>query len=212
METQTLTVERRTGKGKGAARALRRAGRIPGILYGPKRAPEMVAIDPLGLKKVLLATGAENIPFDLAIDGGEPIRVMVKELQREPLAGKPLHADFWELTKGKKIMVEVAMHVRGVAPGVDKGGVVQLVTRDLRIECLPEAIPEFIEVDVSELEVGHAIHVRDLTLPEGLRPVAEPDQTLVTCLPPTVIKEAVPEAEEAPEGGSSEEKEKEKEK
>jgi len=207
MKTQTLTVERRSGTGKGAARALRRSGRIPGILYGPKREPELVAVDPTGLKKVLLATGAENIPFDIAIDGGEPIRVMVKEIQREPMAGKPLHADFWELTKGKRLMVEVALHVKGIAPGVDKGGVVQLVTRDLRIECLPEAIPEFLEVDVSGLEVGHAIHVRDLTLPEGLKAVAEPDQTLVTCLPPTVVKEAEAAEEEGAEA-AAEEKEK----
>jgi large subunit ribosomal protein L25 len=197
MEKQVLPVEPRQGKGKGAAHSLRRQGLIPGVIYGPQRQPAMVQVDPKRLQAVLAVGGAENVPFQLSLGGAAPVTVMVKELQHEPVTGAPLHADFWELTKGKKLHVDVAVHVTGTAVGISKGGILQQVMRELSVECLPEDIPESVSVDVTELEVGHSIHVRHLVLAANLRVLADPEQTVVTCVHPTVTKEAVPAEGEA---------------
>jgi large subunit ribosomal protein L25 len=211
MEKTVLPVELREARGKGAAHALRREGLIPGIIYGPQREPAMIKVDPKRLRTLLDAAGAENLPFQVAVDGGAPFTVMLKELQREPVSRRPLHADFWELTKGQKLHVEVAIRVTGTAAGVAKGGVVSLVMRDLPVECLPEDIPEHIDIDVSALDIGHSIHVRDLELARNLKPTVDPDQTVVTCAPPTVAKEeAAPAAAEAVESEEAAKKEEEK--
>ncbi len=208
MEKTVLPVERRHTQGKNANRALRRQGLIPGILYGPQREPAMIQIDPKRLRAVLASGGAENVPFQLSLDGGEPVTVMLKELQDEPVSGAPLHADLWELTKGKKVEVEVALHVTGTALGAEKGGILQQVMRALPVECLPEDIPEAIEVDVSGLDMGHSLHVKHLALAAGLRPLVDAEQTVVTCVPPTVTKEEAPAAEAAEaEVAETEEKE-----
>lgn len=200
MEKIVLPATLREATGKGPARTLRRQGMIPGIIYGKTRKPAQIKVEAKQLKTLLDATGAENVPFQLSVDGAAPITVMLKELQREAISGAPLHADFWELTKGQRLHVDVAIHVKGAAEaaGAAKGGVLQQVMREIPMECLPEDIPEFIEVEVSSLEIGDSIHVRDLKLPAGLKPLADPDQTVVTCAPPTVAKEeAAPAAAEA---------------
>jgi large subunit ribosomal protein L25 len=203
MEKLVLPVEQRQSRGKGAARSLRRQGLIPGIIYGPKREPAMIKVDPKRLRAVLDAAGAENVPFRISLDGGPPLTVMLKELQGEPLSGALLHADFWELTKGKKVQVEVAIHVTGTAPGTEKGGILQQVLRQLSVECLPENIPESVEIDVSSLDMGHSLHVKDVKLAGHLKPLADPEQTVVTCAHPTVVKEEAP-AEEAVEAEEAE--------
>jgi large subunit ribosomal protein L25 len=211
MEKTVLPVKLRQAQGKGAARSLRREGLIPGILYGKKQEAAKVKVDPKELRSVLTAAGADNVPFQISVEGGAPLTVMLKELQREPVSRRPLHADFWELTKGQKLHVEVAIRVTGTAVGVAKGGVVSLVMRDLPVECLPEDIPEHIDIDVSALDIGHSIHVRDLELARNLKPTVDPDQTVVTCAPPTVAKEeAAPAAAEAAVGEEAAKKEEEK--
>ena len=129
MEKKVLQVKTRQAHGKGAAHALRRQGLIPGVIYGKKREPAMVEVDPKALRAVLNAAGAENVPFQIAVEGGQPVTVMLKELQHSPLSRALLHADFWELTAGQRLHVNVAIHLTGVAPGVAKGGVLQQVLR-----------------------------------------------------------------------------------
>jgi large subunit ribosomal protein L25 len=206
MEKTVLPVELREARGKGAAHALRREGLIPGIIYGPQREPAMIKVDPKRLRTLLDAAGAENLPFQVAVDGGAPLTVMLKELQREPLTRAPLHADFWQLTAGKKVEVDVAIRVVGTAIGLTKGGIIQQVMRTMPVECLPDDIPDAIEIDVTALDINHSLHVKDLPLAAGLKAVLDPGQTLVACVPPTVAKEAVTAEEAVAEAAPSEEK------
>ncbi|MFH0811092.1 MAG: 50S ribosomal protein L25 [Pseudomonadota bacterium] len=192
MEKLVLRIEARQTQGKNAARALRRRGLIPGVIYGANNTSNMVQIDPKQMRVVLRAGGAENVPFEISMDDGRQTTVMLKEIQIDPVTRVPLHVDLWELTKGKKIEVEVAIHVTGIALGSEKGGILQQVMRALPVECLPEDIPEAIEVDVRGLDIGHSLHVRDLQLPGTLKAKADPEQTVVTCVHPTVTKEAGP--------------------
>jgi large subunit ribosomal protein L25 len=187
-----LVVEVREGSGKGAARKLRAAGRVPAILYGQGKPSLSLAIDPRSLEKVLKAGGA-NALLDLTVQGrgdlGTPV-ALVKELQRDPIRGSILHADLYQVDLTKTVEVEVPIHLLGKPKGIDFGGLLEHTLREVRIECLPRAIPEKIDLDVSELEIGDVLHVRDLPLPTGVRLISDPDLG--------VAQVAVPQAEEAP--------------
>jgi large subunit ribosomal protein L25 len=188
-----LDVEIRTGKGKGVARKLRGAGRIPGVCYARGKAPLPVTLDPKRLEKLLAssATGINTL-IDLRVAGGGDYHgrvVLVKELQRDPLSKHYLHADLYAVDLEQTIEVAVPIHVTGSAPGVTNGGILDQALRELQVECLPRAIPEQIVVDVSSLEIGMSLHVRDLTLPEGVKLVSDADLSVVSVV--------VPAAEEA---------------
>jgi large subunit ribosomal protein L25 len=187
-----LVVEIREGSGKGAARRLRAAGRVPAILYGQGRASVPLQIDPRALEKVLKA-GGSNALLDLTVEGrgdlGTPV-ALVKELQRDPIRGAILHADFYQVDLTKTVEVEVPIHLVGKPKGIDFGGLLEHTLREVRIECLPRAIPERIDLDVSALEIGDVLHVRDLPLPTGVTLMSDPDLG--------VAHVAVPQAEEVP--------------
>jgi large subunit ribosomal protein L25 len=187
-----LVVETREGTGKGVARKLRAAGRIPAVLYGQGRDSLPLSIDPRALDKVLRAGGANTL-LDLTVQGrsdlGTPV-ALVKELQRDPLRGAILHADLYQVDLSKTVEVEVPIHLLGKPKGLDFGGLLEHTLREVALECLPRAIPAAIEVDVSNLEIGDVVHVRDLVLPEGVTLVSDPDLG--------VAHVALPQAEEAP--------------
>jgi large subunit ribosomal protein L25 len=187
-----LVVEVREGSGKGAARKLRAGGRVPAILYGQGKASLSLQIDPRALEKVLKAGGA-NALLDLTVQGrgdlGTPV-ALVKELQRDPIRGAILHADLYQVDLSKTVEVEVPIHLVGKPKGLDFGGLLEHTLREVRIECLPRAIPERIDLDVSALEIGDVLHVRDLPLPTGVTLVSDPELG--------VAHVAVPQAEEAP--------------
>jgi len=190
MDTVEITIHPRSGTGKGAARRLRRAGQVPGILYGPKRTPAMVAVDMLQVERRLAhLEGSHLIRLVSAEpggpDGGERM-VLVREMQRHPVTGTVLHADFYEVDLTERLAVSVPLHFIGKAAGVVAGGILQPILREIEVECLPTEIPEFIEVDVSALGIHDAVHLADLKLPEGVQAKGEATQTLVTVLPPTV--------------------------
>jgi large subunit ribosomal protein L25 len=188
-----LVVEPRAGTGKGVARRLRAAGRIPAILYGRGRAPLAVALDPRALERALRAGGANTL-LDLRVDGRPDLAdtvALVKELQRDPLRGTLVHADLYQVDLTRAVEVDVPIHLVGKAHGIDFGGILEHTLREVRLECLPRAIPESIEVDVSNLEIGDVIHVRDLPLP--------PDVTLMTDGDLGVAHVALPAAEPTPE-------------
>ena len=198
MSETALVVEVREGSGKGAARRLRAAGRVPAILYGQGKASLSLAIDPRSLEKVLKAGGANTL-LDLTVQGrgdlGTPV-ALVKELQRDPIRGSILHADLYQVDLTKTVEVEVPIHLVGKPKGLDFGGLLEHTLREVRIECLPRAIPEKIDLDVSELEIGDVLHVRDLPLPTGVTLVSDPDLG--------VAHVAVPQAEEvAPEAAAA---------
>jgi large subunit ribosomal protein L25 len=185
-------VESRANTGKGAVRKLRAAGRIPAILYGQGRESVPLTIDPRALEKVL-KTGGANALLDLTVEGrsdlGSPV-ALVKELQRHPIRGTILHADLYQVDLTKTVEVEVPIHLLGKAKGIDFGGILEHSLREVALECLPRSIPASIEVDVSNMEIGDVIHVRDLTLPAGVSLLSDPDLG--------VVHVALPAAEETP--------------
>ncbi len=202
-----LTVELREGSGKSLARKLRAAGRIPGVLYGRGRQTVAVSLDPLGLERAI-ASGESgvNTLFDLEVPGNGEFKgrvVMLKELQREPVYGKLLHADLYEVNLSETVQVAVPLHVVGTAHGVSMGGILDQSLRELEIECLPRAIPGEIAVDVSALDIGDSVHVRDLALPEGVILHSDAELAVVSVVMPA--KEEEPEPEAAAEVAEGEE-------
>jgi large subunit ribosomal protein L25 len=188
-----LVVEAREAIGKGAARKLRAAGRIPAVLYGRGRNSLPLSLDPRALDKILRASGANTL-LDLTIEGHPELRdtvALVKELQRDPLRGAIVHADLYAVDLTRAVTVDVPVHLVGRPRGLDFGGILEHSLREIALECLPRSIPEAIEVDVSQMEVGDVIHVRELALPEGV--------TLVTDGDLGVVHVALPQAEPTPE-------------
>jgi len=187
-----LSAEARSGTGKGANRKLRVAGRIPAVIYGKGRAPDSLSLDPKALETLLHKSGAGlNTLIDLSV-GGRTETVLVKELQRHPVHGRYQHVDFFKVDLTQKITVSVPIHFVGKARGVEFGGILDHPLRELEVECLPRAIPEFVEVDVSALEVGQSIHVSDLRLPEGVEVKTEGTLPVASVVLPAAEVEAAP--------------------
>ena len=193
MSETALVVEAREAIGKGAARKLRAAGKIPAILYGRGRDSLPLALDPRALDRILRSSGANTL-LDLTVQGHPEVKdtvALVKDLQRDPLRGSIVHADLYAVDLTRAVTVDVPIHLVGKARGLDFGGILEHTLREVALECLPRSIPESIEVEISHLEVGDVIHVRELTLPEGV--------TLVTDGDLGVVHIALPQAEPTPE-------------
>jgi large subunit ribosomal protein L25 len=198
MATVELTGEIRTATGKAAAKRLRRSRRIPGIVYGGTAGPVPVVVDPHALLDAVEAS--ENVLITLALtgEGARTSLVILKELQVDPVKGGPLHADFLEVSLEKKIRVEIRIELTGEPVGVkSKGGILEHTLRQVTVECLPLNIPERIQADVSGLDVGNALHVRDLPVAEGVRVLDEGARVVASVV--ALAAEEVPVAEaEAP--------------
>jgi large subunit ribosomal protein L25 len=198
MEFVDLRVERRTGTGKGVARGLRRQGQIPAILYGEGE-PISLTADPKVLLRALGTEAGENVILNLTIVDGKDFtrKAMVKEVQVDPVTGKPLHADFLAISMERPIEVEVPVEVAGVPEGVkEKGGILDQILREIRVRCLPGAIPDRIGLDVSSLDIGDVLHVSDLPIPEGVELLTDREQAVVTVTAPVVEEVAAPVGEE----------------
>lgn len=185
MHRLQLEVSVREEVGKGAARRTRRAGEVPAVLYGAGIDPISLRIDRRTLERI--AHIGANTLLDLrgpnAVNGKI---ALVKELQRDPLSREAVHCDLYAIDTRKKLHVSVPLHVTGKSKGVEMGGVLDTLVRELEIVCLPMAIPDSIDIDVSALEIGGTIHVSDLSLPEGVEVVAEPSLSLVHVVPARV--------------------------
>jgi large subunit ribosomal protein L25 len=191
-----LVVQVREGTGKGVARKLRAAGHVPGVCYG-RNAPSIgVALDPRALDHLLAeSTAGMNTLIGLRVEGGgayDGKPMLVKELQRDPVTGSMLHVDLYAVDLQQAIQVSVPIHVTGIAEGVKMGGILDQTLRELELECMPEAIPQEIPVDVSALEIGHSLHVRDLALPEGVTLQSDPDLAVVLVAAPAAEEEEAP--------------------
>ncbi|UCH06568.1 MAG: 50S ribosomal protein L25/general stress protein Ctc [Deltaproteobacteria bacterium] len=204
MDTMQLNSEIRDQTGKGAARRLRSAGKLPAILYGAKTDPIMLAMDHSELKKTLKGRAAENIIFDLTINGGKKSqskKVMIKELQRDPVKRDYLHVDLFEISMAKELEVEIPLDLLNTPIGVEQGGILQHIRREVKAACLPQDLVDKIEVDVSGLDIGQSLHIRDISFPPGLRSLDDEDLAFVTVVAPTVAaeveEEEVEEVEEA---------------
>ena len=185
MENLSLSVDKRTQTGKSGARAVRKAGNIPGVVYGIGDSTPL-AISPKELEALLGTRAGANVVFQLNVEGEAASErpVIVKELQRDPMRGTIVHADFLEIRMDEKIEIAVPLSLSGEAPGEKMGGTLSQLLRELEISCLPNAIPAQVEVDISAVEIGDVIHVRDLQLPQGVELVADPDDPVLTVMAP----------------------------
>ncbi len=199
MHTITLEVDKRNEYGKGPARRLRATGKAPAILYGRKSEPISISVGLHEFRKLLEKEGANAI-FDLNINTDSGVvsrKAMLKDRHIRPIDGAILHMDFLEIRMDETIEVSAHLEFVGEPIGVEKGGSFQIILRELRIETLPNNIPEKIEVDVSNLDLGHSIHVEEIILPEGVKPLMDPSLAVATIL--TQRKETEETEEEAPE-------------
>jgi len=198
-----VAAEKRTETGKNVNRRLRSRGLIPGVLYGAKSETTPVSVSPKEIGTILRSAAGENTLFDLDL-GGSRRRVILKEFQVEPVKGRILHADFYEVALDKILEVKVHVELQGLPVGVKvQGGILDFVTRELEIECLPADIPEKIVVDVSELELGKHIRVGDLTPPEKVKFLTDPGLVVAHVVTPRAEEVAPAAAEAVPAEGEA---------
>lgn len=207
MEIVSVTVEKRAEGGKGPARRVRASGKVPGVFYGPKQAQATaLQLDEKEFaKKIAVLEGSALIQFESAAPELASRMVLLREVQSHPVTGAVLHADFYEVDLTKKLEVEVALHFVGKPVGVEEGGILQPIVREVTVMCLPTEIPAFIDVDVSALGIHDSIHVEELKVPAGIELVYDDNFTVVTVSPPTVeeVKVEAPVEGEAVEGAAA---------
>jgi large subunit ribosomal protein L25 len=190
MPELVVSATRRSEGGKNFNRRLRVQGQIPGVVYGTAKEAIAVSVSPKDIALILRSASGENTLFDLDLEGGRR-KVLIKDYQLEPIKGHLLHADFYEVALDKALQVTVHVELQGVPVGVKvQGGVLDFITRELEVECLPGDIPEKIVVDVSGLEMGKHLRVSDLQIPDKVTVLTEPEIV--------VAHVVAPRAEEAP--------------
>jgi large subunit ribosomal protein L25 len=200
--TKQLAAVARSGTGKGAARSVRREGRVPGVIYGGGEKPEPISVDFKELNKLVYAGHFLTSIFELDV-AGRMERVLPRDYQLDVVSDRPLHVDFLRLRAGSRVRIRVPVHVvnQDLAPGVKKGGAVNLVLHSVELWAPAEAIPESITIDLSGLDFHDSVHVSKIVLPEGCKVVdAKTDFTVVTVVPPTVFQEEAPAAAAATSG------------
>lgn len=198
MATATLSAESRSQSGKGTARKLRAAGRVPGVIYGHGRAPQSLSVATRELEKLLSHIAASTV-VELALDG-TTARTLIREVQRHPFRKQILHIDFQELVAGEKVSVDVPLVFVGTPEGVRlAGALLEQILHSVEVLVDPAQIPNHIDVDVSHLTTGHSLHVRDLPLPEGVEVLTDEDATVCAVVAPRAAVEATTE-----EGGAAE--------
>ena len=194
--TKQLAAVARNGIGKGAARSVRREGRVPGVIYGGGEAPEPISVDYKDLNKLVYAGHFLTTIFELDLAGRKE-RVLPRDYQLDVVSDRPLHVDFLRLKSGSRVRIQTPVHVvnHEQSPGVKKGGAVNLVLHSLELWAPADAIPDSITISLAGLDFHDSVHVSTITLPEGCKPVnTKVDLTIVTVVPPTVYKEDAPAA------------------
>jgi large subunit ribosomal protein L25 len=209
MNKISLSVEQRVETGKGPARRLRVTGKVPAVLYGRKTEPRKLSVDVREFRKAM-EQGGRNPLLDLKVtEDGKVVATRVavlKERQTRPVDGSLVHLDFLEILMDEPIEVTVAIEFEGKPVGIDKGGLFQPVTRELRVMCLPDDIPSSITVDISGLDIGDSVHIGQITLPKGVSAVQDAGVSLASVAAPmkeeVPVEEAPPTEEEKPESTS----------
>jgi large subunit ribosomal protein L25 len=203
MAVISIKGSRRESLGKGGARKARAAGLIPGVLYGHGETPIPVAIGARDFEVALRTHKGGNPIVSLGLEGSE-FTALVRDAQIDPLTHSVLHLDFQHISLTESIEVSVTVHLVGLPLGVkDSGGILETITRELEVRCLPTAIPASIDVDVSALNIGDSIHVRDVQV-KDVEVLTDPDTTIATVVPPTVVEEPAPAEAAAVEGAPAE--------
>jgi len=185
-----LKATARPSVGKGAARAERRAGRVPGVIYGDNQPPLPISVEDRELRQRIAAGRFLTTIFDVSLDGKKH-RVIPRDFHLDPVRDFPIHVDFMRLGEGATIRVSVPLHVVNgeTSPGVKRGGAVNIVIHALELECAADNIPQFIEADVGALEINHSLHMSDVKLPAGVKSLGREDATVVTIVPPSGFAE-----------------------
>jgi large subunit ribosomal protein L25 len=200
MDAKLETV-RREDSGKGVARKLRAAGRVPAVFYGHDQEATPLSVDAREMVHVLHTSGGSNVLLDLIVDG-KPHLAMPREIQRDHIHNRLIHIDFLAVSRTETITVDVPVVEFGEAAGVKEGGVVEHHLRDLHVECLPQDVPERLEVDITPLNIGDMIHVRDVPVPAGVTVLTNPDDAVLSVITPAALRteaELLLPGEEAPE-------------
>jgi len=181
-----LKATARPKSGKGAARAERRAGRVPGVIYGNNQPPVTISVDDRDLRQRILAGRFTTTIYDIDLEGKKH-RVIPRDFHLDPVRDFPLHVDFMRLGEGATIRVSVPLRVVNgeASPGVKRGGTVNIVTHTIDLECSVDNIPQYIEADVGALEISHSLHLSEIKLPTGVKSLSREDATLVTIVPPS---------------------------
>jgi large subunit ribosomal protein L25 len=197
---QKLRAERRDESGKGSARKIRAAGRVPGVVYGHGGDPVHISVDARELFHTLHTDAGSNVLVNLRVDGLTTL-AMPREIQRDHLRGRLLHVDFLRIARDEKITVEIPIQLVGESHGVKEGGVIEHHLWTLEVECFPQDVPPAIEADISALGVNESLKVDELTLSDKLTVLTSPEEIVVSVVPPQVLKLEEEEAiEEAAEG------------
>ena len=206
MEKIQLTANVRETSGSGPARVLRREGLIPAVLYGPDAEPILLMVNTHEFELLLKEHNISQVVLDLEVKNGKTLNksVMIKELQTHPVSQNPLHVDFYEISMTRKIKVNVPVVTTGKSVGEERGGIVQIVRRELEVYCLPGEIPESFTLDISNLDIGDAIHVEDITTEGDIEIPAETNFTIVTVTTPQAEEVEEEEVEEEEEGEEAE--------
>ncbi|HHY40449.1 MAG TPA: 50S ribosomal protein L25/general stress protein Ctc [Syntrophaceticus sp.] len=206
METVKLSAQYRERGSKGAVRALRRKGETPAVLYGKGVGNMLVKVPTKELEQILKNHVIGSTLIDLDVDTGEKREsylVMCREVQRDPIRRELLHADFYQIDLNQEIQTEIPVVLVGESQGVQKGGILQYMLREVTVSCLPAKLPEQIEVDISELDIGEQVTVGDLKAPEGVEILSDPESVIALVVAPTLEEEAA-EEEEGEEGVAEE--------
>ncbi|MCD4715729.1 MAG: 50S ribosomal protein L25 [Desulfobacterales bacterium] len=216
MTQPVLAAYIRKTTGKGAARKLRKNNQVPAVFYGPGTETVMLALDYPELEKLLKQASGENIILDLQVKsdkGTESKKAMLKDLQVDPVKDNYVHADFYEISMDKEITVAVPIQLLNIPIGITSGGILQHIRRELTITCLPDKLVDAFEIDVSGLDIGGSVHIRDIEIPEGITSEEEDHLTVAIVAAPTIEVEEEEEEEgmeieeetAEPEGESAEE-------
>ncbi len=192
VEMSKVIAKKRDRAGKGGARSSRRDGLIPAVIYGDKQPPMMIAVEPKSVERDMHKEGFFNHRLQIDVDG-TAFDVLPRDVQVDPVTDKPLHLDFLRIGPDSIITVQVPVHFRNEAqaPGIKRGGVLNIVLHEITVRTKPDTIPEYFEVDLTGLEIGHSVHLSTLAIPEGVRGVSrDKNATVASIAAPTVVREA----------------------
>lgn len=204
-DVTTIAAQAREGAGKGPARATRNAGRVPAVIYGAKKAPKLISLDPRDIHRELRTGAFLATLYEIDVEGKKE-RVLPKDIQFHPVTDWPLHVDFFRVSASSTVTVGVAVNFLNEeeSPGLRRGGLLNVVRHEIELHCRADSIPSEIEVDLTGLDIGDSVHISTVTLPDGVEPtITDRDFTIATIAAPTVVHDEA--AEEAAEGEELEE-------
>jgi large subunit ribosomal protein L25 len=195
-EVTTIAAELRDRAGKGAARATRRTGKVPGVIYGAKQTPVCIALDPRVLWAEMHKSGFFTQLFDVDLGKDGKHRCLARDVQMQPVTDQPIHVDFMRVSADARVHVQVPVHFVNdtKSPGLKRGGVLNVVRHEIDLVCSPENIPHEISIDLTGLDIGDSVHISAVQLPEGAKPTIDRDFTIASIAAPTVRAEGGDEA------------------